>query len=336
MYTSTTVAAEQAFSRRNVISFVLDHLVWFILLLVLAIFSLTIDKFFQIGIFVNIARQATFVGIISIGLTLAIITGHMDLSIESVMAFSAMLVAYTVGTKGSALGLDVNIWLMFLICMLFGAIVGFVNGFLVVRLNISAFIVTLAGYIGVRGIALVLSGGRAAYVLPEKFRLLATMDLWGIPTLVIILIAAYLIFHLILTRTTFGRYLYLIGGNVTAPFRAGIPVGRQVIYVFILSGILAAFAGWLLAGRINGATTNLGMGMLFEAFAAVVIGGVSLTGGTGRLSGVFAGVLLLSSIDTAINVMGLPPHYMQVIRGGMVLTAVLLDSAKAAIHRRYL
>jgi ribose transport system permease protein len=144
------------------------------------------------------------------------------------------------------------------------------------------------------------------------------------------------VFHVILTRTRFGRYVYLVGGNPTAPFRAGIDVERVLYTVFIMSGVLAALAGWMLAARTNGATPNLGLGMLFEAFAAVVIGGVSLRGGVGRLSGVFAGALLLSAIDTAINVMGLEPYYMQVIRGGLMLLAVLLDSVKTSIRRRYL
>jgi ribose transport system permease protein len=153
---------------------------------------------------------------------------------------------------------------------------------------------------------------------------------------VLILVAAYVLFSILLTRTRFGRYVYLVGGNAIAPFRAGIDVDRVLYTVFIMSGVLAACAGWLLAARTNGATANLGLGMLFEAFAAVVIGGVSLRGGIGRLSGVFAGVLLLSTIDTAINVMGVEPYYMQVIRGGLMLLAVLLDSAKTAIRQRYL
>ena len=111
---------------------------------------------------------------------------------------------------------------------------------------------------------------------------------------------------------------------------------RLVTVTFILSGAIAGFAGWLLASRTAGATANLGVGMLFEAFAAVVIGGVSLKGGYGRLSGVFAGVLLLSSISTAINVWGLPPHYTQIIRGALVLVAVILDTVKTSIRRRYL
>src|SRR6187549_3678516 len=104
----------------------------------------------------------------------------------------------------------------------------------------------------------------------------------------------------------------------------------------LLSGAIAGFAGWLLAARTAGATANLGVGMLFNAFAAVVIGGVSLKGGYGRLSGVFAGVLLLSSISTAINVWGMPPHYTQIIRGALVLVAVILDTVKTSIRRRYL
>lgn len=322
--------------RSNVLTFVLDHLVWFILLIVLAVFSLTVDAFLQAGIFINIIRQATFVGILSVGLSLAVITGHMDLSIESVMAFSAMLAAFLIGTNGAGLGLDLPVWSTLLLALLFGALVGFINGFLVVKLEINAFIVTLAAYIGVRGLGLVLTGGRSVFGLPESFRAVANAEVFHIPVLVLLLLATYLIFHFVLTRMRFGRYLYMIGGNETAPFRAGIPVRRLLMWVFILAGVLSAFAGWLLAARTNGATANLGTGMLFEAFAAVVIGGVSLSGGVGRLSGVFAGVLLLSTIDTAINVMGMPPHYMQVIRGGLVLAAVLLDSAKTTLYRRLL
>ncbi len=336
MNRSSHPAASAVPRRQRAVAFVLDHLVWLILLVALAGFSLFVDRFFQVGIFVNIARQATFVGIISVGLSLAVIAGHMDLSVESVMAFSAMLAAYLVGTNGAGLGLDLPVALTLVASLAFGALVGLVNGLLVVRLKINAFIVTLAAYIGVRGLGLVLTGGRSVFGLPDGYRGIANTDFLGIPLLVILLLATYFVFHVVLTRIRFGRYLYMIGGNATAPFRAGIPVGRLLVWVFVLAGLLAAFAGWLLAARTNGATTNLGTGMLFEAFAAVVLGGVSLTGGVGRLSGVFAGVLLLSAIDTAINVMGLPPHYMQVIRGGLVLFAVVLDSFKTMIHRRFL
>jgi ribose transport system permease protein len=173
------------------------------------------------------------------------------------------------------------------------------------------------------------------YGLPAEFRAAGSADLLGLPLLIWILVVTYLIFGAVLKRTQFGRWVTLVGGNPTAPFRAGIDVDGVLTRVFILSGMVAAFAGFLLAARTNGATPNLGLGMLFEAFAAVVIGGVSLRGGIGGLSGVFAGVLLLSTIDTAINVMGLDASYMQVIRGGLMLLAVLLDSVKQSVQRRY-
>jgi len=322
--------------RAQLLNFVLDNLVWLILAIILVVFSLTIERFFQLGIFLNILQHATFVGLIAIGLSFCIVAGHMDLSVESVMAFAAMLAAWLAAGRGSASGLELDPWLTLALALAFGAVAGAFNGVLVIRFQINAFIVTLATYIAIRGLGLVLTGGRSMYGLPADFRGVATIDLLGLPLLVVILLLAYVAFHVILTRTRFGRHVYLVGGNPIAPFRAGINVERVLFTVFIMSGVLAALAGWLLAARTNGATPNLGLGMLFEAFAAVVIGGVSLRGGIGRLSGVFAGVLLLSSIDTAINVMGLEPYYMQVIRGGLMLLAVLLDSVKTSLRRRYL
>ena len=246
--------------RRRLLTFFLDHLVWFILLVVLIGFSLTIDRFFQIGIFINILRQATFVGILAVGLSLVIIAGHLDLSIESVMAFGAMLTAFFIASGGAGLGIDINPWLTLPAALAFGALIGLGNGFLVAHLQISAFIVTLAGFIGIRGAGLMLTGGRSVYGLPDSLRAIAGATIFGLPLLVFLLIATYVVFHVVLTRTTFGRHIYLVGGNPTAPFRAGIPVKRLLIQVFILSGLLAAFAGWLLAARTNGATPNLGFG----------------------------------------------------------------------------
>jgi ribose transport system permease protein len=333
---TSSTAPTLAPDRAALLNFLLDHLVWLILAIILVIFSLTIDRFFQLGIFLNILQHATFVGLIAIGLSFCIVAGHMDLSVESVMAFAAMLAAWLAASRGSASGLELDTWLTLVLAMAFGAAAGAFNGVLVIRFQINAFIVTLATYIAIRGLGLVLTGGRSMYGLPDNFRGVASATVFGLPLLVVISLIAYVVFHVILTRTRFGRYVYLVGGNPTAPFRAGIKVERVLFTVFVMSGVLAAIAGLLLAARTNGATPNLGLGMLFEAFAAVVIGGVSLRGGVGRLSGVFAGVLLLSSIDTAINVMGLEPYYMQVIRGGLMLLAVLLDSVKTGIRRRFL
>lgn len=324
---------------RRAIELVLDNLVWFMLLFVLAIFSIFVPNYFQLGIFANIIEASSVLGVMSIGLALVIITGHMDLSVESVAALSAMAVGILFCSAGIGLGITLSPeWLMvpvsLLIAVAVGAMIGTLNGVLVVKLNMSAFIITLASYIWVRGLVLAASGGRSAQDLAPAIRWFGIQRLFGLPLTAWIAIVSFGVFSFILSKTPFGRHLIMIGGNQTASFRAGIRVNRNLIIAFILAGAIAGLAGWLLAIRTSGATANLGVGMLFNAFAAVVIGGVSLKGGVGSLPGVYAGALLLSSINTAINLMGLPPTSTQVIHGLMVLAAVLLDTFKQTLRQR--
>ncbi|RWB76238.1 MAG: ABC transporter permease [Mesorhizobium sp.] len=326
---------------RTIVESILDNVVWLILFVIVTAFCLFIPGYAQVGIFFNIIEQATFVGILSVGLSIAIIAGQIDLSIESTMALAAMLTATLVSTGELGWGwAPTPIWLVIpgtlAVALTLGALVGLVNAFLVVKLKINAFIATLATYIFLRGAVVAFNGGGAVFGLPQSLRSIAVTRLGGIPMLAWLTIAIFLVFSFILTKTPFGRYLYLVGGNPVAPFRAGIAVKRIAAWSFVLSSVLAAFAGWLLAARTSGATPNLGLGMLFEAFAAVVIGGVSLKGGVGRLSGVFAGVLLLSAIRTAINLLSMPPQYTQMIQGALVLSAMLLDALKTDVRARYL
>ena len=325
--------------QRALIEFVLDNLVWFMLAAALAVFSLTIPQFFQIGIFANIVEQSTFVGVMAIGLAIVIIAGNMDLSVESVAALTAMVTGILFCSRGIGLGIALTPeWLVLpvslAIALAVGGFIGALNGWLVVRLKMNAFIVTLASYIWVRGLVVAISGGRSAQDLDPSLRVIGIATVGYIPLIAWIAIACFVIFTFILGRTPFGRHVTMIGGNAVATFRAGIKVDKLIVITFVLAGAIAGLAGWLLAIRTSGATANLGTGMLFNAFAAVVIGGVSLKGGVGQLPGVYAGVLLLSSIHTAINLMGLPAHYTQVILGALVLAAVLLDTVKLSIRQR--
>ncbi|WP_334176289.1 ABC transporter permease [Pseudoxanthobacter sp.] len=339
---ATSPSAHSVFAigsrRRAVAEFLLDNLVWLVFIVAFLAFSLTIPNFFQIAILLNILEQSTFIGILAVGLTLVVICGEMDLSIESTMALAAMGSALLFGTNGAGLGISLspgwlNAAVSIALSLAIGAVIGGINAWLVVVWRINSFIVTLASFLWVRGLVVALSGGRSVYGMPEQIRWVAVSSFLGLPMLAWVTGAVFAVFGLILARTPFGRHLIMVGGNPMAAFRAGIPVQRLMITVFILTGMIAGFTGWLLAARTSGATANLGTGMLFEVFAAVVIGGVSLKGGVGRLSGVIAGVLLLSSISTAINVMGMPPHYTQIIRGGLVLAAILLDTVKTSIRR---
>ena len=324
---------------RRILELVLDNLVWFMLLFVLAIFSIFIPNYFQLGIFANIIEASSVLGVMSIGLALVIITGHMDLSVESVAALGAMTVGILFCSAGIGLGIQLYPeWLMvpvsLLIALAVGALIGALNGLLVVKLNMSAFIITLASFIWVRGLVVAVSGGRSAQDLAPAIRWFGIQRLFGLPLTAWIAISCFVIFSLIMAKTPFGRHLVMIGGNQQATYRAGIRVTRNLIIAFVLAGAIAGLAGWLLTIRTSGATANLGVGLLFNAFAAVVIGGVSLKGGVGSLPGVYAGVLLLSSINTAINLMGLPSNFTQVIHGLLVLAAVLLDTLKQTIRQR--
>ena len=325
--------------RQAFVEFLLDNLVWLLLVVVLAAFSLVIPNFFQIGIFSNIIEDSTYVGVMAIGLAIVIIAGNMDLSVESVAALTAMVTGILFCSRGIGVGLTLTPeWLVvpvsLAIALIVGAAIGGINGWLVVRLRMNAFIVTLASYIWVRGLVVAISGGRSAQGLAPSLRFIGIQVVAAIPLSAWIAILSFVGFSFVMTKTPFGRHVTMIGGNPVAAFRAGIKVDRLVLTTFVMAGAIAGLAGWLLAIRTSGATANLGTGMLFRAFAAVVIGGVSLKGGIGRLPGVYAGVLLLSAIQTAINLMGLPAHYTQMILGGLVLAAVLLDTVKLQIRQR--
>ncbi|MBE9638340.1 ABC transporter permease [Salipiger mangrovisoli] len=328
-------------ARRRTFEFLLDNLVWLMLITVLVIFSLTIPHYFQFGIFANILEQSTYVGVMAIGLAIVIIAGHLDLSVESTAALAAMVTGLLFASSGIGLGLSlgppiVMIPVSMAIAVAVGVVIGFINGFFVIKVGMSAFIVTLASFIWVRGLVVAISGGRSAQSLDSAIRIIGVERIFGIPLLAWISMLCFVVFSFIMAKTPFGRYVTLVGGNETATYRAGIAAPKILWSSFILAGALAGLAGWLLAIRTSGATANLGTGMLFNAFAAVVIGGVSLKGGIGKLPGVYAGVLLIYSIHTAINLMRLPAHWTQVILGLLVLAAVLLDTLKLRLREKLL
>lgn len=164
------------------------------------------------------------------------------------------------------------------------------------------------------------------------FRLIDTQRILDISLMVYVMFACYLLFQFVLKSTRFGRHLYVIGGNIDAAYKHGVPVDRAILKVFIFSGVLAAFTGLLLAARADGATAAVATGFLFDVLAAIVIGGVSLNGGRGSLVGVLAGVLVLSVIRSALNIMAVSPFITDVLRGLLVMFAIILDSIKRLLR----
>ncbi len=312
--------------RKEILKWFLDNFAWFILLSMLIIFSFSVPGFAQWPIYRNIFYHSVFVGILAIAQAICILSKEMDLSIESILALSAVVTAYLAGIGLDASGLNLNAATTLIIVLFMGAIIGLFNSYFIVKMKISSFIVTLAGYLIFRAVGLVITKGHGVVNISKDIVAIARTYIGPMPLMVIILIFMYLIFSLFLSKTQFGRYIYFVGDNRDASYNAGIKVDRVLTIVFVMSGILSALAGWLLAARTNGSSPSLGQGILFETMAAVVIGGVSLQGGVGKLSGVFAGALILSSISTVISIVGINPYYMNIIRGGMIIIAVLIDA----------
>lgn len=308
--------------------FLSNYMIWVILAMLLAYCSLTIDGFTNPVNLVNILFHSSFLGVLTIGETLCLLTGRMDLSIESTLAFAAMVAAWLMGTGPYTSMLGLSPIIAFVVLLLIGVLVGITNAFFIVTLKVSALIVTLAMQVVLRGLTVNLTNSNVLSDLPNIYTWLGQNSLWGIPLLVFVFLILYWIFNFILNNTKFGRRIYAIGDNEEAAYASGINVNRTLYLAFILSSVFAAFTGFMMTSRIGAVPATLGDGYAFDVFAAAVIGGVSLQGGKGNLLGALAGVLLLGSITNALNLANVSPYHISIIRGLIILFAVVIDTIK--------
>ena len=316
---------------RRYVPALLDNLIWLLLLGVIIFFSLVSDAFFTPFNLVNLFVHAAVLGILVIGESFTLITGNFDLSIESTLGFCAMLGAWLVTPMGppeNGSGLMMHPLVAATIILVLGLFFGWVNGTLITRLKMNNFIVTLAMLIALRGLMLVVPDGNTVYHTPPLFNVIGHNKIGPIPIPVIVVIVGFAIAHVVLQFTRFGRNLYAVGGNRDAALASGVNPGKRIRQVYIIAGGLAAFAGWMLAGRLRSVIPNLGEGMVFEVMAAAVIGGISLQGGRGTMLGAFGGVLLLSAIDAGLNLMEVSEFWIGTIRGLIILIAMLVDAQK--------
>jgi ribose/xylose/arabinose/galactoside ABC-type transport system permease subunit len=315
-------------------NFVLDNMIWFLLLIGIVVFALRIPKFFSTPNLLNVLLNSSPMGILVLGETLVLLTGNFDLSIESIVGFTAMFAAWLMGTGEFSSQLGMGPAFAIVLMVLTGALIGLFNGFFVVKLRMNAFIVTFAMLIVLRGATVNLVDGNIIRNIPAAFCAVAGTKLGPISLMVIVFLLLYLAFHFILKYVTFGRRLYAVGDNREAAFASGIKTDRIIMGAFILSGALSAVAGWILAARFQAVAPNLGTGMAFDVMAAAVIGGVSLSGGKGNVTGALGGVLLLGMIQNVLNLLVVSPYYVDMIRGAVVFVAVLIDSLKYSTFRR--
>lgn len=323
--------------RTDWVKFILDRLIWFVVLGVFFFFAFIAPNFLTPLNMINIALHASVLGIMVIGQAICLISGNFDLSAEGTVSLLTVLAAWLMGTVGSdavshsfesGSGWGVSPFLVIPIILLLGAGIGWINGFLITRIGMNNFIVTLAMQLVLRGLSLTLSQGRNISNLPDAFRWLGTGKWGAIPVQIVVTGLLFLFFHYFLKNSRFGRQLYATGGNKDAAYASGFNPKKIITMAYVLSGFLAAIAAWMLLGRVGESTLFLGSGFTLETVAAAVIGGIALSGGYGTIGGAFAGVLLLATVDNGLNLMALPPNAVRGVRGLIILIALIIDAQK--------
>lgn len=323
------------------IGFILDRFIWVILLGTLLIFGVAIQGYLAPSNIINIFIFASVLGVMVIGQSLCLMARKLDLSAEGTLSLVAVLAAWlmlpyremSVGQAGG-IGWELSPFIVIPLILALGAFVGFLNGFMIMKLKMNFFIVTLAMQLALRGIGLVLSQGAIMPGTPDAFNWLGSGRIGPIPVSVITTLLLYALFSYLMSSSRFGRTVYAIGSNEDAARASGFSPERTVIIVYALSGMLAALAGWMLLGRLTSSVPNLGEGFTLNVVAAAVIGGVSLKGGEGSILGAFAGVLLLAMINNALNLMNVDPLWVNAVRGFIILIALILDAQKTRYKRR--
>lgn len=294
--------------------------VYITLAVLVVLFSVLSSSFLTVGNMINLFRQIAINGLIAIGMTMVITTGGIDLSVGSILGLTAMVSAYLMVSGVPAI-------VAIIICLALGALLGLVNGFIIAQYKLQAFIVTLATMTTFRGLTYVISDGKPISNISTSsaFTFIGKGDILGIPIPIFIFFIAFAIAYVVLNKTVFGRNVYATGGNETAAKLSGVDTKRTHMKVYVISGFLAALAGLILISRLNSAQPTLGDGYELDAVAAVVIGGTSLAGGRGRISGTLIGILILGVISNGLNIIGVSSFYQEIVKGLIILIAVFLD-----------
>lgn len=288
------------------------------LILLCLIITFVTPSFLTVANITNVFTQVSVNAIIAVGMTFVILTGGIDLSVGSTLAISGAISASVIKSTG-------NVFLAIIAASIVGILVGFVNGFLIAKGKLQAFIATLATMTIFRGLTLVFTNGTPISKLPESFLSIGNAKLGFIPIPVLITVVVAVISIYVLSQTRFGRYLYALGGNEESAKLSGINTDRIKMLTYVVSGFVSAIAGVIITSRIGSASPNAGTGFELDAIAAVVIGGTSLSGGEGKISGTIIGALIIGILNNGLNLMNVSPFYQSIVKGLVILIAVLLD-----------
>ena len=289
-----------------------------LLVLSAVLWALT-PHFLTVANMLNVAQQTSINAIVAVGMTFVILSGGIDLSVGSIVALSGVVL-------GTALQADQPLAIALLLALTVGVASGIVNGGLISWGGLPPFIVTLGMMSIARGAALLYTEGRPVSGFDEGFRSIATGQVAMVPSSVVLMLAVYLVAHVVLTRTTFGRYVYAIGGNEEAARLSGVRVRLHKTLIYGVSGLMSAIAAIILTARLNSAQPIAGMMYELDAIAATVIGGTSLMGGEGTLIGTLIGALIMGVLRNGLNLLGVSSFLQQIVIGAVIVGAVLVDT----------
>lgn len=284
------------------------------------IFAVLSPFFLQPNNLRNLLLAASTLGTVAVFTTMLMIGGGLDLSVGSTVALAGVVVAVAQP--------HVGIWGAAALGLLSGVLVGMVNGFFVTKVGINAVIATLGMLYGARGLALVLSNGLTIPVLDDRYAWLGGGDIYGLSVPILITLLLFVIGFAIMNFTTYGRALYMVGGNTSASYLAGLPVDRYRFIAYTLSGFSAGLAGVVLTSRLYAAAPQAATGLEFSVIAAVVLGGTSLAGGKGALMGTLLGVLILGTLNNGMTLLSLSTDYQQIVQGTVLALAVAIDQLR--------
>lgn len=299
-----------------------------LLLMIIAMMFLS-DHFATSDNLFNVLRQVSVNVCISVGMTMVILTGGIDLSVGSILALSGAVAAGLTrdGLAFPSMDLFVGItfWGGILAALLIGAILGMINGVMITTFKVPPFIATLGMLTIARGLTMLYTGGFPITGLGKGFEYVGTGWFLGIPMPVWIALIVVVVFAFVMRHTIFGRHIYAIGGNERASEISGIKVNKVKLLVYTLAGTLAGLAGLLVTARLDSAQPNAGASYELDSIAAVVIGGTSLSGGKGSIVGTIIGALIIGVLNNGLVLLGVSPFWQQVIKGIVILAAVILD-----------
>jgi ribose transport system permease protein len=287
-------------------------------LLSVVLWALT-PHFFTLSNLLNVAQQTSINAIVAVGMTFVILSGGIDLSVGSIVALAGVAL-------GTALHAGYPLPIALLIAFVTGLVCGGVNGLLVSWGRLPPFIVTLGTMSVARGAALVFTEGRPVSGFAEGLRAIATGSIGFVPGPVVVMCGVYIAAHVVLTRTTFGRYVYAIGGNEEATRLSGVAIRLHKSAIYGVSGLTSAVAAVLLTARLNSAQPIAGTMYELDAIAATVIGGTSLMGGEGTLLGTLVGALIMGVLRNGLNLLGVSSFLQQIVIGAVIIVAVLVDT----------